>query len=186
MKKKLCSMALTILVMISSMAFCLPAVSAVEIGAGGWIWIEAEEYTDKSDNYTLYNSPESSNAQNMLLVLSPDVKNEYLEYSFNIETDGEYVIWALSSPGNSLWASPWKYSVNGGAEGDMSTVSQTGETVYVSTEGHGQAIGWYRLNMVNLTSGTNTLKFISNQGGAGNGLQYHLLDAIAIVPSTFN
>ena len=148
--------------------------------------MEAERYTNKSENYVLRYLEDSSNGQNMTVDIYTDVKEEYLEYSFNIKDTGRYAIWALSSPGNSLWVCPWKFSVNGGAKTDMLNTAQTGETVYVSTEGRGQPIGWYRLSIIDLNSGLNTLRFIADQGGEGNGIQYHLLDAIAIVPTSFN
>ena len=133
--------------------------------------VYAADITVQGENYTRYETkgqgaPASlpSDAANPSLVVQKwngNKQDYYFEYDFNVETAGCYKLTADISVIDSAYTSNLYYSVNGGEyvyTGDVYKKEGSSNSSYATSD-----MAVYSLGIVELKSGTNTIRFMSNE-----------------------
>lgn len=133
--------------------------------------VYAADITVQGENYTRYETKGQgepavlpNDAANPTLVVQKwngNKQDYYVEYDFNVETAGCYKLTADISVLDSAYTSNLYYSINGGEyvyTGDVCKKEGSSSSSYATSD-----MAVYSLGIVELKSGTNTIRFMSNE-----------------------
>ena len=153
-------------------------------------WIEAEEYTQLEGDYQKNSSALASGGSFMKVDSESIDPVHKISYEFQVTSRDSYAIWILSSVGNQSYLSKYKWKINDDPlepyRINPFNLIPAEDTVYTTTDGRNQRIGWYRIATRDLAAGKHSIQFITDALRADGGFCYHLLDTIAVVPANWN
>lgn len=157
----------------------IPGVANAE---ADYVWLEAEEGT--ISEYNVLNMNTTSGGKGVLLENQTGTAGQ-VEFEFTIAEAGEYDIKILTSAGNMLHLSKYKWSLDGSTPAYNNNAAITDQVYTAGMLMTSQAVKWYPITTTNLTAGTHTIVISCDEKRSYNDWISHFFDCVAVVPSSW-
>lgn len=170
------------LLTIAGAVFAVLAVGSIANAEMGYVWLEAENGAATGD-YMVVDNQQASGGMGMRLFTMEDGDSK-IEFTFDIAETGSYDFKILSTAGNVMHLSRYRYLID---DGDYTYCnnSSIGDKVYdQSTTVGGIPVSWYPMTTQTLNAGRHTLTIRTNEAREiDEMLMIHYFDAVAVVPT---
>jgi len=147
-----------------------------------YLWTEAEAYSSVSGGYHTAEESQASGGNYLKLQTYEPGTVATVKYDITVPETDNYEIWSLSTVRNE-YLSDYSWKLNDGAY--QSPPAPFGESLYISA---GMPFYWYKLSSTELSQGTHSIQFKtdSHRQAIGDNLYIQAIDAIAVVPKSWN
>ena len=147
---------------------------------GNGLWIEAEDYSEKSGYFMQKANADASNGyvmKNFTFGIDDPYTGNKLSYDFTVEEAGKYDVWILSTESAKDYVTKWKFGLDSGCAYPSSTVRKI-KSDYA--EGNVNMY-WHRVKSnTTLSRGIHNLTILSDEERASGDYMLHAVDAIVI------